>query len=231
MIPLSHAQRRLWFLHRLEGPSATYNIPLVLRLSGALDVSALAAALNDVVQRHESLRTVFPEVDGNPVQSVVDVAISLAARPVSNLTAAMEAAARHKFDLLAETPLRANLFRVAPERHVLMLVMHHIVADGWSMGPLCADLSLAYTARVAGAEPAFEPLPVQYTDYTLWKAEVLGAEDDPDSLLNEQLSFWRKQLADLPELLQLPLDKPRPATSSYRGATLDFTIPADVHAV
>ncbi|HEY0495058.1 MAG TPA: amino acid adenylation domain-containing protein, partial [Kutzneria sp.] len=228
MIPLSHAQRRLWFLHKLEGPSATYNIPLVLRMSGPLDVPALRAALNDVVQRHESLRTVFPEVDGNPVQSVVDGTIPLEVRSISNVTAAMEAAARHKFDLLAEIPLRASLFRVAPERHVLMLVMHHIVADGWSMGPLCADLSLAYAARVEGAEPAFEPLPVQYTDYTLWKAEVLGAEDDPDSLLAEQLSFWRKQLADLPELLQLPLDKARPATSSYRGATLDFTIPADV---
>ncbi|GAA3433288.1 hypothetical protein GCM10018954_028910 [Kutzneria kofuensis] len=230
MIPLSHAQRRLWFLHRLEGPSATYNIPLVLRLSGPLDVPALRIALNDVVRRHESLRTVFPEVDGNPVQSVVDAAVSLEAKPVSNVTAAMEAAARHRFDLLTETPLRASLFRIAPERHVLMLVMHHIVADGWSMGPLCADLSSAYAARVAGAEPAWEPLPVQYADYTLWKAEVLGTEDDPDSLLNEQLAFWRNQLADLPELLQLPLDKPRPATSSYRGATLDFTVSADVHA-
>ncbi|WP_273940849.1 non-ribosomal peptide synthetase [Kutzneria chonburiensis] len=228
MIPLSHAQRRLWFLHRLEGPSATYNIPLVLRMSGPLDVPALRSALNDVVQRHSSLRTVYPEVEGNPVQSVVDVSVSLEAQPVSNVTAAMEAAARHKFDLLAETPLRASLFRVAPERHVLMLVMHHIVADGWSMGPLCNDLSFAYTARVAGSEPAFEPLPVQYTDYTLWKAEVLGSEDDPDSLLTEQLSFWRRQLVDLPELLQLPLDKSRPATASYRGATLDFTIPADV---
>ncbi|EWM10643.1 non-ribosomal peptide synthetase [Kutzneria sp. 744] len=230
MIPLSHAQRRLWFLHRLEGPSATYNIPLVLRISGPLDAPALRAALNDVVRRHESLRTVFPEVDGNPVQSVVDLPVPLEAKPVSNVTAAMEAAARHRFDLLTETPLRASLFRVAPERHVLMLVMHHIVADGWSMGPLCNDLSSAYAARVSDAEPAWEPLPVQYTDYTLWKAEVLGTEDDPDSLLNEQLAFWRSQLADLPELVQLPLDKPRPATSSYRGATLDFTISADVQA-
>ncbi|MFF1379055.1 condensation domain-containing protein, partial [Streptomyces sp. NPDC058308] len=189
-MPLSFAQRRLWFLYRFEGPSATYNVPVVLRLSGALDVDALCAALGDVVVRHEALRTVFPESDGQPYQDIRPVT---EARPVvdvesvteAELAGAVDRAVSHPFDLATELPLRAGLFTVedAVDEHVLVLVIHHIAGDGWSMGPLLRDLSTAYTARRAGGPPTWEPLPVQYADYTLWQHELLGDTDDPDSLL------------------------------------------------
>ncbi|MEU3290727.1 amino acid adenylation domain-containing protein, partial [Streptomyces longwoodensis] len=152
-LPLSFAQRRLWFLHKMEGPSATYNIPLVVRLSGELDQGALRAALGDVVARHESLRTVFPEADGVPYQRVLDrVSVQLPVLDVSEaeLPEVLRSAARYAFDLAAEIPLRGELFRLAAERHVLVLVLHHIAGDGWSLGPLATDLTRAYTARVEG---------------------------------------------------------------------------------
>ncbi|MEU1459020.1 amino acid adenylation domain-containing protein, partial [Streptomyces avermitilis] len=169
VVPLSFAQRRLWFLHKMEGPSATYNIPLVLRLTGELDHEALRAALGDVVARHESLRTVFPEVDGIPHQHVLDtVTVELPATDTteSELPDALTSAGRHTFDLATEPPLRAELFRLAPDRHVLLLVLHHIAGDGWSLGPLASDLTRAYTARVQGQAPDWPALPVQYADYT-----------------------------------------------------------------
>ncbi|MET7922334.1 amino acid adenylation domain-containing protein, partial [Streptomyces avermitilis] len=185
VVPLSFAQRRLWFLHKMEGPSATYNIPLVLRLTGELDHEALRAALGDVVARHESLRTVFPEVDGTPHQHVLDtVTVELPATDTteSELPDALTSAGRHTFDLATEPPLRAELFRLAPDRHVLLLVLHHIAGDGWSLGPLASDLTRAYTARVQGQAPDWPALPVQYADYTLWQNELLGDQNDPDSL-------------------------------------------------
>ncbi|MEG8279144.1 amino acid adenylation domain-containing protein, partial [Streptomyces sp. AHA2] len=180
--PLSSAQRRLWFLHKMEGPSATYNIPLVVRLTGTLDRDALRAALGDVVARHESLRTVFPEADGAPYQHVLDsVSVELPATDVTEteLPQALESAARYPFDLATEIPLRAELFRLAPGRHVLVLVVHHIAGDGWSLGPLAADLTRAYAARVEGRMPEWRALPVQYADYTLWQNELLGDQNDP----------------------------------------------------
>ncbi|MEU6237975.1 amino acid adenylation domain-containing protein [Kitasatospora sp. NPDC047058] len=199
-VPLSFAQRRLWFLHRMEGPSATYNIPLTLRLSGSLDQRALEDALADVAERHESLRTVFPTVDGVPCQRVLDPD---RARPRLRVTelgerelpARLAEAARYGFDLAAEPPLHAELFRLAPEEHVLLLVVHHIAGDGWSTGPLSRDLTTAYAARSEGAKPEWAPLPVQYADYALWQRELLGDGADPDSLLNSQLGYWRSKLA------------------------------------
>ncbi|MFD7631771.1 amino acid adenylation domain-containing protein, partial [Streptomyces sp. NPDC059851] len=233
-VPLSFAQRRLWFLHRMEGPSATYNIPLALRLSGDLDEKALEAALADVVERHESLRTVFPMVDGTPCQRVLDLD---AARPRLRVTEScggdlpdrLAEAARHGFELSEEPPLRAELFRLGADEHVLLLVVHHIAGDGWSTGPLSRDLTTAYTARCEGAKPEWSPLPVQYADYALWQQELLGEGSDPDSLLSAQLSYWRGQLADLPEQVELPFDRPRPAAMSYRGAHLPARIDADLH--
>ncbi|MFI0967599.1 non-ribosomal peptide synthase/polyketide synthase [Streptomyces sp. NPDC021080] len=233
-VPLSFAQRRLWFLHRMEGPSATYNIPLALRLSGNLDQRALEAALADVVERHESLRTVFPVLDGVPCQRVLDLD---AARPRLRVTEVGERdlperlaeAARHGFELSEESPLRAELFRLGAEEHVLLLVVHHIAGDGWSTGPLLRDLTTAYAARAEGAKPEWSPLPVQYADYALWQRELLGDGADPDSLLNSQLAYWRKQLADLPEQIELPFDRPRPAAMSYRGAHLPVRIDAELH--
>ncbi|MGW0853658.1 amino acid adenylation domain-containing protein, partial [Streptomyces sp. NPDC002624] len=233
-VPLSFAQRRLWFLHRMEGPSGTYNIPLALRLTGSLDERALEAALADVVERHESLRTVFPSVAGVPCQRVLDPD---AARPRLRVTETGERelpgrlaeAARQGFELSGEPPLRAELFRLGDEEHVLLLVVHHIAGDGWSTGPLSQDLTTAYAARSEGTKPQWSPLPVQYADYTLWQRELLGDGGVPDSLLNAQLAHWRERLAGLPDQVELPFDRPRPEAMSYRGAQLPVRVDAELH--
>ncbi|MEU2064587.1 amino acid adenylation domain-containing protein, partial [Streptomyces sp. NPDC013455] len=233
LLPLSSAQQRLWFLHRLEGPSATYNSPLALRLSGALDVEALRAALGDVVGRHEALRTVFAESEGVPYQRVVDAAgVELPVREVSEeeLPGVLREAARYAFDLSREIPLRAEVFATGRDEWVLLLVVHHIAADGWSLGPLARDLARAYTDRRAGRVPSWAPLPVQYADYTLWQRRLLGDEGDPDSVFGRQLAYWRERLAGLPEQVTLPADRARPQTASYAGEVCMFRIDADLHA-
>ncbi|MEU4119328.1 amino acid adenylation domain-containing protein [Kitasatospora sp. NPDC028055] len=234
LLPLSYAQQRLWFLDRLEGPSATYNLPWTLRLRGPLDRAALAAALTDVVGRHESLRTVFPDRDGLPYQLVLPVeraAVELPVRelPEAELAGAAAEFAAVGFDLANLPPIRATLLAAGPEDHLLVVVIHHIAGDGWSNGPLARDLSTAYAARLAGRAPAWTPLPVQYADYALWQRELLGAEDDQESLLNRQTAYWKEQLAGLPEELQLPVEAPRRATAGYRGAAVRFTVPAELH--
>ncbi|MEU2396021.1 amino acid adenylation domain-containing protein [Streptomyces sp. NPDC007369] len=234
-VPLSFAQRRLWFLHRMDGAAATYHIPLALRLTGMLDRAALDEALADVVARHESLRTVFPEVDGVPCQRVLDPA---EARPRARLTEVSEAElpnrlaefARLPFDLSVEPPLRVELFALAPQEHVLLLVMHHIAGDGWSTGPLARDLAKAYAARCEGRTPNWPALPVQYADYTLWQRDLLGDTADPTSRFAEQLHYWQRQLSDLPELLQLPADRPRPAVAGWRGDHVGLDLSPELHA-
>ena len=230
LVPLSFAQQRLWFLHRLEGPSATYNMPLAARLRGPLDVAALKEAVTDVVARHEVLRTRFREVDGQAYQEVL---------PAADVPFAddLAGAVTYCFDLTAELPVRVWLAEVSPEsdgasalgrtsvrEHVFVLLLHHIAADGWSLGPLGRDLATAYAARCRGEAPAWEPLPVQYADYTLWQRKLLN------SLQDEQVSYWTRQLADLPVQLALPFDRPRPAVSSYRGGVAGFEIDPDLHA-
>ncbi|UQI47101.1 amino acid adenylation domain-containing protein [Streptomyces sp. HU2014] len=233
-VPLSFAQRRLWFLDRLQGPGAAYNVPLVLDLRGELDEEALRAALADVLERHESLRTVFPETRGVPRQRVLDGAVArpeltAAAVAPGELDAAVAAAVRQPFDLATEIPVRARLFTTGPGVHVLALVVHHIACDGWSLAPLWRDLADAYAARRAGHAPAAEPLPVQYADYTLWQRALLGDADDPDSLGARQIAYWTEALAGLPECTELPGDRPRPQVASHRGDTLHFTVDADLH--
>ncbi|WP_405359025.1 non-ribosomal peptide synthase/polyketide synthase [Kitasatospora sp. NBC_00085] len=234
-LPLSYAQRRMWFLHRLEGPSSTYNMPFVVRLSGHLDLEALKSALQDVVGRHESLRTVFPEIDGVPRQVVLgtdEARIELICRQVAEheLEEATLAAVRTTLDLTEQPPVAATLLTLSPTEHVFVLVVHHIAGDGWSLAPLGADVSQAYTARHAGRAPQWEPLPVQYADYTLWQRQLLGDESDPDSLFSGQVTYWKQALADLPDLLNLPVDRPRPSVASYRGGRLTVELGPELHA-
>ncbi|MFF4077783.1 amino acid adenylation domain-containing protein [Streptomyces sp. NPDC001777] len=234
VVPLSSAQRRLWFLNRLEGPSATYNVPLVLRITGEVDRAALRAALRDVIGRHESLRTVFPESDGKPRQHVLDIGTGV---PVLEETAvdpgqleeAIAETVTGGFDLVDRPPLRTRLLTTG-DRAALVVVMHHIAGDGWSLTPLLRDLSQAYAARRAGDAPAWAPLPVQYADYTLWQRELLGDAADPDSRLSRQLHHWTAVLDGLPEELDLPTDRPRPEVASYRGANVPVAVGPGTHA-
>ncbi|MBS2962967.1 amino acid adenylation domain-containing protein [Actinocrinis puniceicyclus] len=233
-LPLSFAQRRLWFLHRLEGPSATYNIPLAIRLSGRLDVEALREALADVVERHEALRTTFPETDGVPYQRILDpsdagIELAVTAIGQDELARAVAEEARHAFDLSARVPLHGRLFALAPDDHVLVLVMHHIAADGWSLAPLARDLVAAYRARRSGRRPDWQPLRVQYADYTLWQEALLGDPQDPESLWSRQLAYWRAALDGMPERIALPVDRPHPAQASHRGETVTFRWDAGLH--
>ena len=233
-IPLSFAQRRLWFIDRLEGPSPTYNIPLALRLRGRLDQTALEAALGDVVERHESLRTIFTELEGTPYQQILEPASAqprLEVTPATEVTLAqlLGDAARYCFDLSTQIPLRASLFTLGPDEGVLLLLVHHIAADGWSMVPLARDLVQAYTARCQGKAPELRPLAVQYADYTLWQRQTLGDENDPQSALGRQWAYWKQTLEALPEQLDLPTDGPRPAIASYRGRSVPLNLSAELH--
>ncbi|MDX3225293.1 non-ribosomal peptide synthetase [Streptomyces sp. ME19-01-6] len=233
-IPLSFAQQRLWVLDQMEGPSATYNIPFALRLSGPLDEPALQAALRDILDRHEVLRTAFGSDDGVPYQRIRpadDIWPGMAVHDVASgeLATELAMASAHPFDLAQEPPLRARLFRLAPDDHVLSLVLHHIAGDGASLGPLAADLSTAYTARLGSAAPEWQPLPVQYADYTLWQRRELGDEHDPGSLIAQQIRYWTETLAGLPDELPLPADRPRPALAGHQGELVEYTVSADTH--
>jgi nonribosomal peptide synthetase DhbF len=237
MIPLSFAQQRLWFINQIEGPSPTYNVAIVFRLLGNLNSGALNGALNDVVSRHEALRTIFPEKEGVPYQRILaaaDATVRIESRTVARdaVMDAVDDACHYTFDLSGdlsgELLFRVWLFAVDPDEHVLVLLMHHIVTDGWSAGPLTRDLANAYTARVAGSVPDWDELPVQYADYASWQRELLGSEDDPTSMIQRQTRYWQKALEGLPEELSLPADRPRPAVSSYQGGMITFSIPPDV---
>ncbi|MCV7002815.1 amino acid adenylation domain-containing protein, partial [Mycolicibacterium alvei] len=237
-IPLSFAQGRLWFLNRFEDGAATYNMPTAFRINGALDVEALASALDDVIARHESLRTVFPQVDGLAFQKVLPAEAGLWRRsgpavvrvPESDLADELMALAAYRFDLAAEIPIRIQIYELGPEQYVLGIVLHHIAFDGWSMAPMARDVGVAYRARLHGRGPDWAPLPVQYADYTLWQQDWLGSEFDPDSVIAAQLGYWRRELADLPEVVSPPGDRSRPAVPSYRGDAVEMSIAPPVWA-
>ncbi|GBG35928.1 hypothetical protein NJB14197_41400 [Mycobacterium montefiorense] len=236
LVPLSFAQSRLWFLYRFEGGVATYNMPTAFRISGALDVEALDAALDDVIARHESLRTIFVDIDGVPYQEVLpatpglwrrggDAAVSLAPHQmVPNLVAL----AKYSFDLSAEIPIRAQIYSVGPEDYVVGIVVHHIAFDGWSLAPMVSDISAAYRIRRQRQLPQRVPLAVQYVDYTLWQRAQFGDLADADSPIAAQLAYWEHALAGMPERLQLPTDRPYPLVADYRGYNVALQWPAEL---
>nr|WP_237544711.1 condensation domain-containing protein [Streptomyces sp. SID4946] len=233
--PASFAQQSLWVLDQLEGPGPRYNEPLALRLTGRLDGPALRAALADVVVRHHVLRTVLTMEDGGIRQQVLDTADAV---PVleettvgpAGLAAALRAAARVPFDLAADLPVRATLFRLGDEEHVLLVVLHHIACDGASLHPFLRDLAAAYDARTAGRAPGWDPLPVQYADYAVWQRELFdGAAGAVPDLLRGQYRYWERQLAGLPAAVPLPLDRERPPVRSGAGATVPFHLGPAAH--
>ena len=212
-VPLSLAQQRMWFINQYDTTSPAYNIPLAVRLRGPLDATALTDALTDVITRHETLRTHYPDSDDGPHQVVHDPS---PLEPigtvidVDELQHHLRDVVSREFDVATEVPVDTALFRISPSEHVLALVLHHICADGSSLMPLAHDLMTAYEARVSGRAPTWTPLPVQYGDYTLWQRETLGSEDDPESIISQQIRYWTHTLTNLPEVLELPTDHPAP---------------------
>lgn len=229
-LALSFAQQRLWFLDQLEPNSAFYNLGGTVRLTGPLDVAALERSLSEVVRRHEILRTSFDSVGGQPVQVIapalhLDIPILDLQHlpPAERETVAarwLAEEASRPFDLSKLPLLRARLARLAADEHLLALTMHHIVADGWSMSVLLHEVSLFYQAFTSGETPRLPDLPVQYADFAAWQRQWLQG-----SVLEAQLAYWRRQLAGIPVLLELPTDRPRPALQTFRGDTYEFQIP------
>jgi aryl carrier-like protein len=234
-LPLSFAQQRLWFLAQLDQRAgAAYAIPGGVRLKGSLDVAALQAAMNRIVARHEALRTFFDSVDGAPVQLVAPPEVGLAleradlsdhieAETELERLAAEEAAA--PFDLARGPLIRGRLIRLADDDHVLLVTMHHIVSDGWSMGVLVNEFSALYAAYSQGEPDPLAALPIQYADYAVWQRRWITGE-----VLQRQLDFWRKHLSDAPALLELPTDRPRPAVQDYAGESFGFELDAELTA-
>ncbi|MFI6078146.1 amino acid adenylation domain-containing protein [Actinoplanes sp. NPDC051343] len=223
-VPLSFAQQRLWFLYRLEGPSPTYNMPMAWRLHGPLDQDALTAAVRDVVERHETLRTVFPSVGGTPGQQLLGpdaVPVTFAGVAGTDVAGRLAEAAAHAFQLDREVPLRVHVFSVGQDEHVLLLLLHHIAGDEWSEEPLKSDLATAYASRRARRAPEFPPLPVQYADFALWQRAGSAS-------LAPLVEAWREALDGLPAELDLPVDRPRPAEAGYEGGVVPFVLPEDV---
>src|ERR1043165_4435932 len=233
--PLSFAQQRLWFLDQLEPGSSTYNMPTALRLSGELNVKALEQSLNEVARRQAILRTVFVAGKEHPQQVVQGFKASkLAVFDLSDLPSEQREAetrqlirreTQQPFDLQQGPVWRARLVRLAAEEHVLLFTLHHIVSDGWSMEILTREVSALYTAYASGQESPLGELPIQYADYAVWQREWLQGE-----VLEEQLGYWRKQLAGVPAVLELPTDHPRPMQRSHRGALQSFQLSEEVTA-
>ncbi|MFE7838954.1 amino acid adenylation domain-containing protein [Streptomyces sp. NPDC057474] len=233
--PMSYAQHRMWVLREVEGAAPTYNMPLALRITGALHRPALRDALHDLVTRHESLRTVYPPGEHGTTPRLLppeEARPQVLESPVAaeQLPEALTAAARTPFDLDRRPPLRAHLFTLPDGDAVLLLLMHHVAGDGWSLRPLLGDLSAAYSARLAGHAPHFPPLPVSYGDFALWQRELLGDESDPGSLAGRQLAHWERTLAGLPDQLELPADRPRPPVAEHRGGSVPVEIRPETHA-
>jgi amino acid adenylation domain-containing protein len=227
-LPASFAQQRLWFLDRLEPNSAAYNVPMATRLRGPLNVGALESALNQLVERHESLRTGFVLEDGTPQQLISPPrplplpVTNLADRPEPEelVQRLVEEEARRPFDLSSDRQIRVALFRLGDEDHVFTLTIHHIVADAWSLGVLNRELTALYNAAREGRDAELPELALQYGDFAVWQQDWLQGGG-----LDGQLEYWKQQLAGAPALLELPTDRPRPAEQSFRGATTRTALP------
>lgn len=234
-VPLSSAQQRMWLTNRYDPSSPMYNVPFALRLTGALDIGALWAALRDVVERHEPLRTVYPDSVDGPFQQLLSVEQVVRPQVPQRVSAAqhglrLRAAAAAGFDLTTEPPLRVELCRIADQDHLLILILHHIACDGTSLAPLSRDITVAYLARSVGAAAQWRPLPVDYSDYVWWQRELLGEETNQHSAAARQTEFWTKQLSDAPELLNLPADRSRPARPSGGGGRVEFELGSETAA-
>ncbi|MEU6584480.1 amino acid adenylation domain-containing protein, partial [Nocardia sp. NPDC046763] len=239
-VPLSLAQQRMWFLNQFDPTLPAYNLPFVVRMSGHVDIDALTAAMLDVVERQESLRTIFPEFDDGAYQMVVpidQVAVAAEVEDIEEeqLTTVLWEFAGRGFDVTYELPFRVRVFRITdsatgvPE-HAVAMVVHHIAADGYSFGPLARDIVVAYMARADGGAPQWAPLPVQYRDFSIWQRELLGSESDVDSMSARQIAYWRSALEGLPDQIDLPADRSRPPVQSFRGSRVTFDISAERHA-
>jgi amino acid adenylation domain-containing protein/thioester reductase-like protein len=227
-LPLSFAQERLWFLDQLESVGFAYNMPMRLELEGRLDTHALENSFAELIRRHESLRTRFASIGGRPVQ-IIDSPPQRYTLPVHDLTGLAEPArsrradqlsteeAQRPFDLTKGPVLRVTLLRLSEQKHVLLLTMHHIVADGWSLGVLNRELSALYAAQSQGAPSTLPPLAAQYADFAIWQRQRLQGE-----VLEEHLRYWREKLDGAPPHLQLPTDRPRPAVATFRGSEFVF---------
>ncbi|ELP66239.1 thaxtomin non-ribosomal peptide synthetase TxtB [Streptomyces sp. WI04-05B] len=234
-VPLSHSQYGMWFINQLGGPaSRIYNVPYCLRLTGRVDSAALRIALDDVVARHEPLRTVFPDDGDGPRQRVLapeDAVVVLHETDTfeDRLAGELSRAAAEPFELRTDLPLRARLFRHGQDRSTLLLLMHHITVDAWSLAPLTADLTRAYRARLGQRAPQWQPLPVHYRDYAVWHNAQVAGTQDRSSGFGRGLAFWERMLRGLPVEMQLPVDRRRPARPTYRGGTVHTRIEASLH--
>ncbi len=234
-LPLSWGQQRLWFLTQLDqAAGAAYHLPVALRLSGSLDRQALQATLDRIVARHENLRTTFVSENAMPVQKIApaDCGFALIYRDLSAMAPTLREAvvaelgnseARAPFDLATGPLIRGQLLRLAENEHVLLVTQHHIVSDGWSTGVLVKEVTALYSAFCSGQPDPLPPLAIQYADYAAWQRQWLQGET-----LQAQIEFWQQRLTGAPALLELPTDRPRPATQSYAGDRVNFTVPAEL---
>ena len=221
-LPLSYAQQRLWFLDQLEPNSSFYNVPLALHLEGTLKIDVLEKSLQEIIQRHESLRTNFLTIDGNPVQiikpesnwklTIINDKESKNYREDNALKKWLEIHSHQPFDLANESLIRATLLELSDTENLLLICMHHVVSDGWSMGVFIQELTTLYNAYTKGLNPLLKELPIQYADFALWQREYLQGE-----ILQNQLNYWQKQLSAAPALLHLPSDRPRPPEQRFEG--------------
>jgi non-ribosomal peptide synthetase component F len=231
--PLSFAQQRLWFLQQLEPDSPFYNEHGAIQLRGSLDVAALERSINEIVRRHETLRTTFEVVEGQPVQAIAPTltltlpVVNLCQLPESEQKAEVQRVATQQsqrtFDLVRGALLRWTLLQLGEQDYVLLVTMHHIIYDGWSFGVLVRELAALYDAFSHGKPSPLSELPIQYADFALWQRQWLTGE-----VLDAQLAYWKQQLGNPPPVLQLPTDYPRPAVQTFRGARTSFCVSADL---